>query len=170
MTVVIVVMGPAGSGKTVVGSALATALAWPFVDADDFHDDAARAKMAAGIPLDDSDRAPWLARIGRRLIDLAAANPGVVLACSALRIAYRDALRTASPDMAFVLLDADEATLSQRVAARRGHFMPTTLVASQLATLERSPDLIAVDATLPVDDIVADVRTRLGPRPPGTMR
>jgi gluconokinase len=167
---VIVVMGPSGSGKTVVGRALATALAWPFVDADDLHDDAARAKMAAGVPLDDADRAPWLARIGRRLIELAAANPGVVLACSALRIAYRDSLRTASRDMHFVLLDADEATLSRRVAARHGHFMPPALVASQLATLERSPDLIAVDATLPPADIVSRVRARLGLRPPGMTR
>src|SRR5215208_1469311 len=141
---VIVVMGASGSGKTVIGRALATALVCPFVDADDLHDDASRAKMAAGIPLDDSDRAPWLARIGRRLIDLAATHPDIVLACSALRIAYRDTLRTASPDMHFVLLDADAATLSRRVAARRGHFMPPALVASQLATLERSPDLITV--------------------------
>jgi gluconokinase len=163
---IIVVMGPSGAGKTVVGRALATSLAWPFVDADDLHDDAARAKMAAGVPLDDADRAPWLLRVCRRLTELAATGPGVVLACSALRIAYRDALRTASPDMHFVLLDADEATLSRRVAARSHHFMPAALVASQLATLERSPDLIAVDATLPPGGIVARVCTRLGLVPP----
>src|ERR1041384_8233043 len=119
-------MGPAGAGKTAVGRALAAALAWPFIDADDLHGDAARAKMAAGIPLDDADRAPWLERIARRLAELTAADSGAgaVLACSALRIAYRDLLRTASADMQFVLLDADEATLARRVAGGSGHLMP----------------------------------------------
>lgn len=160
-------MGPAGAGKTAVGRALAAALSWPFIDADDFHGDAARAKMAAGIPLDDADRAPWLERIARRLAELTAADAGAgaVLACSALRIAYRDLLRTASADMQFVLLDADEATLARRVAGRSGHFMPATLVASQLATLERSPDLVTVDATRPVTEIVAETLTRLGLAP-----
>lgn len=160
--VIIVVMGPSGCGKTTIGCALATGLGWPFVDADDLHDAAARAKMAAGVPLDDADRAPWLARICQRLTELATAGPGVVLACSALRQRYRDTLRTAAPEVHFVLPDADEATLSRRVAARRSHFMPATLVASQLATLERSPDLVVVDATLPVDEIVGLVRARLG--------
>lgn len=155
-------MGPSGCGKTTVGRALATALAWPFIDADDLHDAAARAKMAAGVPLDDADRAPWLGRVCQRLTELAAAGPGVVLACSALRQRYRDTLRTAAREVHFVLLDADEATLSRRVAARRAHFMPATLVKSQLATLERSPDLVTVDATLAVDEIVARVRARLG--------
>ena len=162
-------MGPAGAGKTVVGRALAAALAWPFVDADELHDDAARAKMAAGVPLDDADRAPWLQRIARRLVELTAtrdgAHAGAVLACSALRIAYRDVLRTAAAEMRFVLLDADDATLSRRVAGRSGHFMPATLVASQLATLERSPDLVTVDATRPVAEIVAGVLARLGLAP-----
>jgi gluconokinase len=166
--VIIVAMGPAGSGKTVVGRALAAALAWPFVDADDLHDDAARAKMAAGFPLDDADRAPWLRRIAQRLVALTATgtSTGAVLACSALRIAYRDILRTASADMHFVLLDADEATLSRRVAGRSGHFMPPTLIASQLATLERSPDLVAVDARRSVAEIVAEILARLGLAPP----
>ena len=155
-------MGPSGCGKTTAGSALAAALGWPFVDADDLHDAAARAKMAAGVPLDDADRAPWLARICQRLSELVATGPGVVLACSALRGRYRDTLRTAGPEVRFVLLDADEATLSRRVAGRSAHFMPATLVASQLATLERSPDLVVVDATLPVDAIVAHVRAQLG--------
>lgn len=155
-------MGPAGSGKTRIGSALAGALGWPMIDADDLHDAAARAKMAAGVALDDADRAPWLARICARVAELAAAAPGVVLACSALRQRYRDTLRTAGPDVRFVLLDADEATLTSRVAARRGHYMPASLVASQLATLERSPDLVTVDATRPVDAIVGELRARIG--------
>src|SRR5262249_53583518 len=117
---------------------------------------------AAGVPLDDADRAPWLARGCQRLTELAAAGPGVVLACSALRQRYRDTLRTAGRDVHFVLMDADEATLS-RPGARRTHpVRPATLVASQLATLERSPDLVTVDATLLCDEIVAHVRTRLG--------
>jgi dTDP-4-dehydrorhamnose reductase len=160
--VIIVVMGPSGCGKTTIGRALATALAWPFVDADDLHDAAARAKMAAGVPLDEADRAPWLARVCQRLTELAAAGPGVVLACSALRRQHRDTLRATAREVHFLLLEADEATLSQRVAARRDHFMPATLVASQLATLERSPDLVSVDATRPCDEIVVHVRTHLG--------
>jgi carbohydrate kinase (thermoresistant glucokinase family) len=99
-------------------------------------------------------------RVGRRASELAAAAPGVVVACSALRRAYRDALRT-GPDVRFVLLEVDEGRLAARVAAREGHFMPATLVASQLATLERSPDLNDVDATAPIEVIVAEIRARL---------
>lgn len=154
---IIVLVGPSGSGKTAVGQALAAALGYPFLDADDLHDDAARAKMASGTPLDDADRAPWLARVGQRI----AASTELVVACSALRRAYRDTLRRFAPAARFVLLDADEATLTARVRQRRGHFMPASLVASQRATLERSDDLITVDATLPIPELVAAIRAHL---------
>ncbi|HET9626465.1 MAG TPA: gluconokinase, GntK/IdnK-type [Kofleriaceae bacterium] len=157
---ILVLVGPSGSGKTAVGQALAAALGWPFLDADDLHDAAARAKMASGTPLDDADRAPWLARVAHRMAALAAGGPGAVVACSALRRAYRDTLRAAGADVRFVLLDADAATLRRRVADRRGHFMPASLVASQLATLERADDLIAVDAARPIDQLVAEIRAR----------
>lgn len=152
-----VLVGPSGSGKTAVGQALAAALTYPFLDADDLHDAAARAKMAAGTPLDDADRAPWLARVGQRM----ATATDLVVACSALRRAYRDTLRRAAPTARFFLLDADQATLTARVAHRRGHFMPASLVASQLATLERGDDLITVDATLPIPTLVAAIRVQL---------
>lgn len=154
-------MGPAGSGKTVVGGALAAGLGWPFLDADDLHDDAARAKMTAGLPLEDADRAPWLSRVARRAAEIAMTATGVVVACSALRRAHRAALQAAG-DVRFVLLEVDEATLARRVAERRGHFMPATLVASQVATLERSPELVTVDGARAVDAVAADVRARLG--------
>lgn len=157
---IIAVIGPSGSGKTAVGRALAVHLAWAFVDADDLHDAAARAKMAAGTPLDDVDRAPWLARVRDHLTELQRAGTNVVLACSALRRAYRDVLAAAGPTT-FVLLDADHATLTRRVHARQGHFMPASLVDSQLATLERSPELLVVDATRPVGEVVRDVLARL---------
>lgn len=151
---IVVLVGPAGSGKTTVGRALAAALRSPFLDADDLHAAAARAKMASGTPLDDADRAPWLARVRAHLVDAGA----LVVACSALRRAYRDALRAGLANLHFILLDADAATLARRVAARRGHFMPASLVASQLATLERGDDLVTVDATRPLDDVVATIR------------
>ncbi|HEY0190612.1 MAG TPA: gluconokinase [Kofleriaceae bacterium] len=158
---IIVLIGPSGCGKTAVGRALAGELAWPFLDADDLHDPAARAKMASGTPLDDADRAPWLARVGQRIAELATTARGVVAACSALRRAYRDTLRAAAPAARFVLLDADEPTLSRRVGSRRGHFMPASLVASQLAILERSPELLTVDAAQPIAEIVDVVRRQL---------
>lgn len=157
---IIAVIGPSGSGKTAVGKALAARLAWAFVDADDLHDAAARATMAAGTPLDDADRAPWLARVRDHLMELQRAGTHVVLACSALRHRYRATLAAAGPT-SFVLLDADRETLAQRVRDRRGHFMPASLLASQLATLERSPELVTVDATQPIAAIVDDILRRL---------
>ncbi|WP_372594204.1 gluconokinase [Actinotalea sp.] len=129
----IVVMGASGCGKSTVGRALAERLGVPFADADDLHPAANVAKMAAGIPLDDEDRAPWLRDVGRWL---GAQPAGGVIACSALRRSYRDLLRSEVPHTVFLHLDGDRAVLEERVAARPGHFMPATLVASQLATLE----------------------------------
>lgn len=134
-----------------MGAALAARLGLPFVDGDALHPPANVAKMTAGIPLDDADRAPWLDAVGERL----AASP-VVIACSALRRAYRDRLRAAAPDVAFVLLDGSPALLEGRLTARE-HFMPASLLASQLATLERpTPDeeVRVYDVALPVAEIV----------------
>jgi len=127
-------MGVSGSGKSTVGAALAAALGLPFVDGDALHPAANVAKMAAGIPLTDDDRWPWLDAVGERL----AASP-VVIACSALRRVYRDRLRSAAPGIRFVLLDGSRELLAERMGARADHFMPTALLDSQLATLER-PD------------------------------
>jgi carbohydrate kinase (thermoresistant glucokinase family) len=152
--VIVVLIGPSGCGKTTVGRALAASLAWAFVDADDLHSPEARAKMAAGTPLDDADRAPWLARVAARLVVL---GSHVVLACSALRASYREVLRRAADDVRCFLLDAPRAVLEARMRAR-DHFMPVSLLDSQLATLERGDDLIELDATRPAEALVEQLR------------
>jgi carbohydrate kinase (thermoresistant glucokinase family) len=128
----IVVMGVSGAGKTQVGSALAALLQVPFTDADGLHPAANVEKMSAGIPLTDEDRWPWLAIVGAALAD----SESLVVACSALKRSYRDAIRATAPDTVFVHLTVDRATLAERVAARPGHFMPVSLLDSQLETLE----------------------------------
>jgi len=132
----LVVMGPSGSGKSVIGALLASRLHVDFIDADDLHPAANRAKMISGVPLDDVDRMPWLDIVGEAL---AAAPDGAVVACSALRRRYRDRLRAAAPDAVFVELDVDARTLADRMSHRR-HFMPPSLLESQLATLEPLAD------------------------------
>jgi carbohydrate kinase (thermoresistant glucokinase family) len=131
---VLVVMGVAGSGKSTVGRLVAAELGWDFGEGDALHPAANVAKMAAGTPLTDDDRKPWLARV-RAWIDehVAAGRPGVI-ACSALKRAYRDALR--DPHVVFVHLAGSRERLAARLAARQGHFMPATLLDSQLAALE----------------------------------
>jgi gluconokinase len=132
----VVVMGVSGSGKSTIGHALADALGLPFADADTFHSAANVAKMTAGVPLTDGDRWPWLADVGAWL---ASRTDGGVVACSALKRSYRDALRAAAPGTRFVHLFADEAVLAARMAVRRereGHFMAPGMLASQLADLE----------------------------------
>ncbi len=124
-------MGVSGCGKSSLGTALARALALPFTDADDLHPAANRAKMAAGQPLTDNDRWPWLQAVGAVL----AAEAGVV-ACSALRRTYRDRLRVAAGPVQFLHLVAPREVIAQRLAERQGHFMPVTLLDSQLANLE----------------------------------
>lgn len=128
----IVVAGVTGSGKSTIGRLLADRLRLPFLDADDLHSAANRAKLHAGEPLDDADRAPWLDRVGAAI---AAAGTNVV-ACSALKLAYRDRLREYAPDLVIVQLDVPVEELERRLAARRGHFAAPSLLPSQLATLE----------------------------------
>lgn len=153
---IVVVMGVSGAGKTTIGRALATALGWPFVDADDLHPAANVDKMRRGEPLDDADRAPWLAAVAARMRSL---GDGVV-ACSALRARYRDALRVRD-DVRFVFIDVPRAVLERRLQHRAGHYMPPSLLPSQLATLEWPRDAIVVDGTQPVDDVVARIRAAL---------
>jgi gluconokinase len=138
--ILIVVAGVSGSGKSTVGALVAERLGLRFVDADDLHPAANVDKMAAGIPLTDDDRWPWLRAVGAELQAAASASAsaqaGLVVACSALRRAYRDAIRSEAPDTVFALLDGPPELLADRVAARRDHFMPSSLLASQLALLE----------------------------------
>jgi|SRR5581483_3558541 len=155
-------MGVSGAGKTTIGTRLATALGWEFHDADDLHPPANVAKMRAGIPLSDDDRAPWLARVHALLEALARERRSAVVACSALRRAHRERLAVPGADVRFVHLTGARELLRERLAARAGHFMPPALLASQLATLEPPGDALVVDVTPEPDTIVATIRTRLG--------
>lgn len=133
----IVVMGVSGTGKTTVGRALAQQLGLPFAEGDEFHSEAARQKMASGRPLTDQDRWPWLERLRAWMDQQGAQNHrGCVVACSALKRAYRDVLRGAVGDVFFCHLVVDEATLRSRIEHRPGHYMPVSLLSSQLETLE----------------------------------
>jgi gluconokinase len=134
----VAVMGVSGSGKTTVGRDLAARLAVPFAEGDDFHPPANVAKMASGVPLDDADRLPWLEGIGRWLDDCGAG--GALVTCSALRRSYRDLLRRHAPDLCFLHLDGPAELLARRIARRKGHFMPVSLLRSQLDTLEPLQD------------------------------
>ena len=132
----LVVMGVSGCGKSSVGAGLAQALGVEFVEGDLLHPPHNVALMAAGIPLGDEDRAGWLASIGQRLGRAQAAGQGLVVSCSALKRRYRDGLRAACPGLRFVYLHGPAALLRQRMAGRSGHYMPASLLDSQLATLE----------------------------------
>ncbi len=159
-TLALVVMVVSGSGKTTVGRTLAAALRMEFVDGDDLHSPEARAKMGAGVALTDDDRWPWLDRVGARL-----ALGRVVIACSALRRAYRDRLRAAAgPALKFIYLEADREAMRRRVARRRGHYMPASLVDSQFAALEPpdgEADVIAVAATGDLKTVIPELAARL---------
>jgi gluconokinase len=160
--VVIVLMGPAGAGKTTVGRALAGAQGWPFVDGDDVHTRAAVAKMRAGIPLTDVERVPWLTSLHDIIAATLDRRGHLVLACSALKERYRAALRDGLRTVRFVYLKADEQTLARRLSDRGGHFAGPVLLASQIADLEEPGDALTVDATEPPDRIVAIIRRELG--------
>ncbi len=156
----IVVMGVSGSGKTTVGLALAARLGATFLDADDLHSRENRAKMASGHPLNDEDRLPWLHEVGRHMKDAASRGELTVVACSALKRHYRDILRTYVPDAPFVYLHGAPEVLAARVQHRRHHFMPSSLLTSQLADLEPLTDDehgVTVDVARSVPEIVDEV-------------
>ncbi|WP_327372704.1 gluconokinase [Streptomyces sp. NBC_01216] len=147
---VVVVVGVSGSGKSTVGGLLARRLRVPFLEGDDLHSAANRAKMAAGRPLDDADRGPWLDSLADWIREADASGRGGVVACSALKHAYRERLRAANPGVWFLYLRVEPAIAVRRVAHRAGHFMPARLVAPQYADLEPlRPDEpgLSVDAT-----------------------
>ena len=152
-------MGVASSGKSVTGKAIARRLHAPFLDGDAYHPDANKDKMRAGIPLTDDDRWPWLDLVGNELATARGRGESVVVSCSALTQTYRDRLRReAGGTLYFVFLTGDPKVLEQRMGARTGHFMPTSLLQSQLGTLE-SPEheagVITVDIDASVDTIVS---------------
>ena len=160
----LVVMGVSGSGKSTIADRLAARLGWRYEDADKFHPPANVAKMSAGQPLTDEDRWPWLQAIADEIDRLSAAGERAVIACSALKRAYRDVLVHGRDDVRIVFLDGTQDLIAARLAARKGHFMPPGLLASQFKTLERPrsderPITVSIDA--PVEKIVDDIVSQL---------
>jgi gluconokinase len=166
----VVVMGVSGAGKTVVGRRLAAALGAVFIDGDDLHSDAARAKMSSGQPLSDEDRWPWLDRIAAALRDGRGRGVATIAACSALRRLYRERLRAGvGSGLRFVYLSANRELMRARVAGRRDHFMPASLVDSQFATLEPpngERDVIAMPADADLDAAIPRLAAELAGSPP----
>jgi gluconokinase len=158
---VVMLMGVAGSGKTTVGRLLAAALGWKFRDADEFHPAANVAKMAAGRPLDDADRAPWLAAIRAGVEQALAAGEDTVVTCSALKEQYRRALEIDPVRIRWVHLQGDPELIRGRLAARRGHFMKPEMLRSQLAALEPPRDALVLDVADPPETLVAKIRAEL---------
>lgn len=157
----VVVMGVTGVGKTTVGQLIALRLGARFVDADAFHPPANVAKMRAGIPLDDDDRRPWLAALNALLRDAARRDESVVLACSALKSAYREQLREGIPALRFVHLAGTHELIAHRLAARSGHYMNPALLDSQFATLERPDDALNFDVGPPPEELADAVYAEL---------
>lgn len=158
---IVVVMGVTGVGKTTVGELLAARHGMSFYDADDYHPAANVEKMRAGIPLQDSDRWPWLDRLNALLRDAQEKNPRVVLACSALKKIYRDRLSSAFGDIRFVLLQGEAQLICDRLAGRKGHYMNPALLTSQLQTLEVSDDCLALDIAATPEDLVMRIAAHL---------
>lgn len=160
----LVVMGVAGCGKSTVGQLLAERLGWPFAEGDDFHPAANIAKMSSGAPLTDADRWPWLDLIVDWTAQEDQARKNTIVTCSALRRSYRDRLRTAPGRTLFVHLHGPEPVLAERLSSRPGHFMPPSLLPSQLATLEPlAPDEagIVLEITAPVEELVDQAISQL---------
>ena len=159
---IIILMGVSGSGKTTIGARLAQALGWPFYDGDQFHPPANIAKMQQGIPLTDADRWPWLHALRAHIETCVHQGVSAVLACSALRQAYREHLIIADAEVKLVYLKGDYDLIRERLAQRRGHFMPPELLASQFAALEEPEQKVVVDIVHSPDTIVELIREQLG--------
>lgn len=155
-------IGAAGAGKTTVGRALAGTLGCRFMDGDDFHSPAAIAKMRGGTALTDADRAPWLGALHHAIATALDRRESLVVACSALRQRYRDALRGDLRLVRFVYLKASETTLRRRLTERPGHFAGPSLLVSQLAALEEPEDALTVDAASPPEPIIGGIRYEFG--------
>lgn len=154
-------MGVSGCGKSTLGRELARVLGWPFAEGDDFHPPANLARMGSGTPLTDAERWPWLRALRDWMTTQARAGHSTVLSCSALRACYRDLLRGAEGEVLFVYLPVPPPVLRQRLAGRKGHFMPAHLLDSQLATLEtpsREPGVLTLRPEASVEEWAAQVR------------
>jgi gluconokinase len=160
---IVVLMGVTASGKTTIGRRLAAAEHWEYAEGDDYHSEANKAKMHAGIPLTDEDRAPWLATLHELLQGWHRSGTSGVLACSALKQAYRDQLSDGIPRtvLHFVLLEVPREVLEHRLAERTNHYMSPALLDSQIATLEMPRDAIRVAADQPPDEVVREIITAI---------
>jgi gluconokinase len=154
-------MGVTGSGKTTIGLLLAERMGWEFADADTFHSAENVEKMRLGIPLTDADRAPWLKSLHQAMEGWVAAHKNVVLACSALKKSYRNEL-FAGPETKFVYLKGSYDLIAARLRQRHGHFASESILASQFAALEEPDDAITVDIDRSEEEIVSEIRRRLG--------
>jgi gluconokinase len=159
---IVLVMGVSGCGKSTVGRALADALDAEFIDADDFHPPANIEKMSAGQPLDDTDRAPWLARLRDELAARHRAARPAVIACSALKERYRAILRQGAPDLLIVHLTGTPGDIATLMARRTGHFMKPGMIASQFAALEPPARALTLSVLLPVPDQITAILHHLG--------
>ena len=157
---VVVVMGVTGSGKTTIGSMLASRLGWEFADADDFHSAANKEKIRQGIALTDADREPWLVAMSKQISQWIAASKNVVLACSALKQSYRQQLQI-GVDVKFVYLKGTYEVIAERLTHRKGHFADEHILASQFATLEEPSEAIVVDIHPSPDVIVSEICRKL---------
>ena len=157
---VIILMGVSGAGKTTAGQLLASQLKWEFADADDYHSAINIEKMRTGIPLTDADRAPWLETLRYLITTWIAAGKNAILACSALKRAYREDLQIA-PEVRFVYLKATPQLLHQRLRARQGHYMTERMLDSQLEALEEPDQALTIDVSRDLADIVNEIQTRL---------
>lgn len=157
----ILVMGVTGSGKTTIGTLLSAGMGWPFYDADDFHSPDNVRKMASGVPLTDEDRGPWLEELHELISHHNKRGGNGVLACSALKDAYRRIL-SADADVAVVYLKVDPELIRSRLDSRHGHYMPQRLIESQFLDLEEPKEGIIIDAARPAEQTVAAIRSQLG--------
>jgi gluconokinase len=161
---ILIVMGVSGSGKTTLARALAQLTGWQFAEGDDYHSAANKAKMHAGIPLTDEDRAPWLGSLYELIVNWYKRGENGILACSALKQSYRETLIAGLPQDAyrFVLTEAPKEVIAQRMQKRHDHFMPETLLESQIATLEPPKDALHVSALEPPEVAARKVLESLG--------
>jgi len=158
---IVVVMGVSGSGKTVIGSAVAKKLGWSFIEGDDFHPPENVAKMSSGQALTDEDRWPWLDRLNMELRARETKGESAVLACSALKQTYRDRLTRGVANWRLVFLHASFELLQQRIKERKHRYMPASLLQSQFATLEPPAKAISVDVAQPLEQSVEQIRAAL---------
>lgn len=160
----VIFMGVCGCGKSLIGQRFADAVGGVFEDADHFHPKENVAKMSVGIPLTDEDRWPWFAALRARILEMRGKTPCYVLACSALKQTYRDALRAGDPttDLVFIYLHGSRELIAERMAGRKGHYMPPSLIDSQFAILEEPTDAIRISIDQTPDEMLRDVLSAFG--------